>query len=106
MPAEVNGNHMVAQFERAHIYLQDQDLKEPGYYACGAVVVTPFFVFVSGHYGDHGLQAIIVSKAIPREDIRMIDDQSAGSCETHDIMDAEARALMEKRENAKESPQN
>ena len=96
MPAEVNANHMVAQFARAHIYLQDQDLKEPGYYACGVVVITPFFVFVSGHYGDHGLQAIIVSKAIPREDIRMIDDQSAGFCETHDIMDAEARVLMEK----------
>ena len=103
MPAEVNANHMVAQFERAHIYLQDSDTR--GYYACGVVVITPFFVFVSGHYGDHGLQAIIVSKAIPREDIRMIDDQSAESCETHDIMDAEAKALMEKL-SAKEDRKN
>ena len=90
MPSEVNGNHAVARFEKAHVFTDNSS-----YYVCGEVVITPFFVFVTGHYGEGGLYAPIVSKAIPVRDIYMIDDRSVESCETHDEMDAEAKALME-----------
>jgi len=95
MPAQVNANHVIAHFERAQIFIKDS-LR---YYACGDVVITPFFIFISGHYGEDGLYTPIVSKAIPREDVHMIDDRSVESCETHDEMDTEAKAQIDAKEN-------
>lgn len=98
MPAEVNGNHVVAQFQRARVFVKDEDT----YYACGSVVLTPFFAFVSGHHGLSGDYDVLVSHAIPRENVTLIDDQSTEVCETHDEMDAEAKAQMESHEESKE----
>jgi len=100
MPAPVNGNHVIAQYERAWVFTKELH----PYYACGDVVITPFFVFVSGHWGQTGDYGVIVSLAIPREDIHLIEDRSVESCETHDEMDAEAKAQMEP--DAEENKEN
>ena len=97
MPAEINGNHVIARFERARVYLRGPEL----YYSCGPVVLTPFFVFVAGHHNEDLDHGVVVSVAIPREDIYLIEDHSVEPCETHDEMDAEARALMETKTDAK-----
>lgn len=103
MPAEVNGNYAVARFEKAHVYHVDFPRF---YYACGDVVITPQFVIVSGHYGEDGLYAPIVSKAVAVADVRMINDRSVESCTTHDEMDAEAKAQMEMESDAEEDKEN
>ena len=91
MSAGINGNHVVAQLARARVFLNDG----LDYIACGEVTITPFFVFVSGHYGEGGCHSPIVSKAIPVKNIHVIDDHSVEVCEVHDEMDAEAKAQME-----------
>ena len=103
MPAEVNGNPAVAHFQRARVYAYNQD---SGYFACGSVVLTPFFAFVSGHGNEGTDHQVLVSVAIPREDIRLVVDHSVDACETHDKMDAEAKAQMESLQNAEESTEN
>ena len=104
MPAEVNGNHIVAHFNRARVITNvSLDIGEE-YYVCGDVVLTPFFVFMSGHASDGTNFEPVVSVAIPREDVRFIVDHSIEPCETHDKMDAEAKAQMES--DAEESPED
>ena len=93
MPAEVNGNHAVAHFNRARVIMHNSDGND--YYVCGSIVLTPSFVFMSGHGGKDTDFVPVVSIAVPREDIRLIVDHSVEACETHDKMDAEARAQME-----------
>ena len=91
MSAEINGNHAVARFEKARLFLRGGS----AYTACGSVVLTPFFVFVTGHAGELGHYEPIVSIAFAREDVQFIVDHSVEACETHDQMDAEAKAQME-----------
>ena len=107
MPAEVNGNHAVAHFDRARVYTYngERDVNNQ-YYVCGSVVLTPFFAFVSGHGNGLTDHEPVVSIAIPREDIRLVVDHSVEACETHDQMDAEAKAQMESLQNAEESTEN
>ena len=100
MPAEVNGGHAIARFARARVHTYGRDGE---YYVCGDVVITSHFVFVSGHGGPVSSYEL-VSIAIPKEDIRLIVDHSVEACETHDKMDAEAKAQMET--NAEESPED
>ena len=94
MPAEVNGNHVVAQFSRARVttYASNE------YCVCGNIIVTPYFVFMSGHGNEDTDFAPVVSIVIPREDVRVITDHSVEACETHDKMDAEAKATMNPQE--------
>lgn len=101
MPAEVNGNHAVAHFNRARVILYSTS----EYFVCGNVVLTPFFAFVSGHGNEATSFTPVVSIAIPREDIRLVVDHSVEACETHDKMDAEAKAQMET-VNAEESKED
>lgn len=102
MPAEINGNHAVAQLERGRVYLRETE----EYVGCGRIVITPFFVFISGHGGPQVDYAPLVSVAVPREDVRMVVDHSVEACETHDEMDAEAEAQMESLQNAEESKED
>jgi hypothetical protein len=99
MPAEVNGNHVIAHFSRARAILYNSD----EYYVCGTIVITPYFVFMSGHGNENTNFEPVVSIAVPRDDIRLIIDHSVEACETHDKMDAEAKAQMESLSNAEES---
>ena len=91
MPAEVNSNHVIAHFNRARVIVYGSD----EYYVCGSVVLTPKFVFVSGHGSKAMGHAPVVSLAVATDDIRLIIDHSVEACETHDKMDAEAKAQME-----------
>ena len=75
------------------------------YFVCGTVVVTLSFVFLSGHGNKNTDFAPVVSIAVPREDVQFIVDHSVEACETHDKMDAEAKAQMESL-NAEESQEN
>lgn len=92
MPAEVNGSHAVAHFNRARVrtYSVEND-----YYVCGNIVLTPYFVFMSGHGNESTGHEPVVSIAVPREEVRIIIDHSVEPCEVHDKMDAEAKAQME-----------
>ena len=101
MPAEVNGNHALAQFNRARVFLHSQP---EDYSVCGKVVMTPNWAFLSGHGNSITNYEPVVSIAVPKEDIRLIVDHSVEACETHDKMDAEAKAQMEA--NAKETTKN
>ncbi|KKM00612.1 hypothetical protein LCGC14_1802730, partial [marine sediment metagenome] len=67
MPAEVNGNHVIAHFNRARVIVYPDD----NYYVCGSVVLTPYFIFVSGHGNENTNFEPIVSLAIPRDDVRL-----------------------------------
>lgn len=98
MPAEVNGNHAIARFDRARVIMYTSN----DYYVCGNIVITPYFVFMSGHGNEDTNFEPVVSIAVPREDVRIIIDHSVEACDVHDKMDAEARAQMENM-NAKES---
>ena len=93
MPAEVNSNHVIAHFNRARVILKDSVRGE--YYVCGNVVMTPYFLFLSGHGNEIVDFVPVVSVAVPREDVRLVIDHSVEACETHDKMDAEAKAQME-----------
>ena len=98
MPAEVNGNYAIAHFNRARVILYGDD----EYYICGNVVITPSFIFLSGHGNKNTDFEPVVSIAVPKDDIRLIIDHSVEPCEMHDKMDAEAKAQMESL-NAEES---
>ena len=109
MPAEVNGNHAVASFARARVYLRgvDPHSAQNPYNVCGNIIITPFFVFASGHGGAFTNFDPVVSVAIPREDVLLVVDHSVEACETHDQMDAEAKAQMEGYSgSAEESPED
>jgi len=112
MPAEVNGNHAIARFDRAWIFVEALNIEtgefEPqlSYEVCGEIIVTPFFVFARGHYGETGNYEPVITNAYPRKHVYLIQDQSVEPCETHNEMDAEAKALMESAENAEENPQD
>jgi len=93
MPAEVNGNHAVARFDRARAILNSASKGE--YFVCGNIVLTPSFVFMSGHANEDNGFDPVVSIAVPREEVRIVIDHSVEPCEMHDKMDAEARAQME-----------
>ena len=99
MPAEVNGNHVIAHFNRARVIMHGSD----EYYVCGNIVVTPYFVFMSGHGNENTDFAPVVSVTVPREEIRLIIDHSVEACETHDEMAAEAKAQMDHAEENKEN---
>ena len=103
MPAEVNGNHAVAHFKRARVYTYNSD---KDYYVCGSVVLTPHYVFVTGHGNAATGHEVVVSVAITREEFRLAVDHSVEACETHDEMDAEAKAQMESLKNAEESKED
>ena len=99
---EVNGNHAVARFVRAWLFLNDPDTYE----VCGEITITPFFVFARGHYGPSGDYGVCTGIAYPCSLVRHITDQSVEPCETHDDMDAEAKALMESADDAQEDTEN
>ena len=100
MPAEVNGNHVIAHFSRARVVTYNSNNE---YYVCGNIVLTSHFVFLSGHGNESTDFEPVVSIAVPRKEIRLIIDHSVEACETHDKMDAEAKAQMESLSNAEES---
>ncbi len=106
MPAEINGNYVHAHLKRARVYLQEWVQSSPDYYSCGSVTVTPSFVFVNGHGNKSTEFEPIVSMGIPVEQVRIIVDASVEACETHDEMDAEAKAQMESLQNAEESKED
>jgi len=111
MSAEVNGNHAIARFDRAWIFVEALNIEtgefEPqlGYEVCGEIIVTSSFVFARGHYGESGNYEPVITIGYPRDHVYLIQDQSVNPCQVHDEMDAEAKALMETAENAKENPQ-
>ena len=96
MPAEVNGNHVVAHFNRARVILRSSS----DYLVCGNIVITPHFVFMSGHGSKNNNFEPVVSIAVSCKDVQFIVDHSVEACETHDKMDAEAKAQMEAMKNA------
>lgn len=97
MPAEVNGNHAIAHFNRARVIMYSSN----DYFVCGTVVITPHFVFLSGHGNETTGFEPVVGIAVPRPDIRLIVDHSVETCETHDKMDAEAKARADDAEENK-----
>jgi len=105
MLVEVNENHVVARFGRAWIFVEAFNIEtgefEPqlSYEVCGKIIVTPFFVFARGHYGETGNYEPVITNAYPRKHVYLIQDQSVNPCEVHDEMDAEAKALIELAEN-------
>ena len=103
MLAEVNGNHVVANFRRARLitYAKGQD-----YFVCGNIVIANDWVFMSGHANASTNFEPVVGIAMPRQDVQVIIDHSVEACETHDKMDAEARAQMESLKNAEESKED
>jgi len=112
MPIEVNGQHAVAHYDRARVFVETlnyetgQFVPQVHYAVCGTIVITPYFVFAQGHYGENGGFEPVTGIAYPREHVYLIQDQSVNVCETHDEMDAEARALMESAKNAEEDTEN
>lgn len=102
MPAEVSANHAFARIARGWVFLDGAD----AYFACGDIVMTQTMLFVSGHLGQDDDHGVIVSLGIPMRRVSLIEDRSVEACETHDVMDAEAKALMELIENGKENQAN
>lgn len=100
MAAEVNGNFAVAQFNRARVIMYSGD---DDYIVCGKIVITPDFIFMSGHGNESTGFEPVVSLVVNKYEVRFITDNSVEPCETHDKMDAEARAQMEALKNAEEN---
>ncbi len=100
MAAEVNGQMAVAKFAKGRAYLYSMT---NGYFSCGAHVITPKFVFVSGHAGPSGGHDIIVSIAVPVDDVRIIVDNSIEPCEVCAEMAAETKVQTESDENEESS---
>ncbi len=103
MAAEVNGQMAVAKFAKARLYTYDV---QGEYAVCGSIVLTPKYVFGSGHSGPKSGYDIIVGVAVPDADVRLVVDHSTEACETCDKMDAEVKAQMEATKNDEENPED